>query len=330
MLQLKFFTSVFSWVFRLTASSILLLCLSSPALSQSTETGIIRGTVVDQEGHAIGGVRVTVNDLSTTLERFEVETGSDGRYKQTGLASGFYTITAEKAELGSEVFRVRIRSGRTVGVNFALESGRYVATWLSDAVERQELSRIFSAGVDANREGDFKAAAERFSQTLGLSARCVGCYFNLAVAYTELGRFAEAELAFRRAIEIKSDYAAAYYGLANIYRKQNQTKNAIEAREKATRITIDQLTAGQVQAKEEVSRGIALLDTGNAVYAQRLFEAALRNDRNYGPAYYWLGLSLLRQNQPDDAMLEFRRYLGIEPAGEFAAQTREQLNRFRR
>ena len=82
-----------------------------------------------------------------------------------------------------------------------------------------------------------------------------GCYFNLAVAYTELGRFAEAELAFRRAIEIKSDYAAAYYGLANIYRKQNQTKNAIEAREKATRITIDQLTAGQVQAKEEVSRG---------------------------------------------------------------------------
>ena len=321
---------MFSWVFYLTASSIPLLCLSSPALSQSAETGIILGTVVDQQGRAIGGARVIVNDLSTTLERFQVETESDGRYKQTGLASGLYTITAEKAELGSEVFRVRIRSGRTVGVNFALEPGRYVATWLSDAVQRQELSLIFSAGVDANREGDFKAAVERFNQTLGLSARCVGCYFNLAVAYTELGRFAEAELAFRQAIEIKPDYAAAYYGLANIYRKQNQTENTMAAHEEAIRITLTQLEAGRSQAKDEVSLGIALLDTDNAVDAQRLFEAAIKNARNYGPAYYWLGLSLLRQNQPDAAMLEFRRYLGIEPAGEFAAQTRKQLNRLGR
>ena len=323
---MRFSTAVFSWVSRLAAGGVLLLCSSSPALSQSTEPGVIRGTVVDQQGHAIGGARVVVNSLGTTLERFEVETAPDGRYTQTGLASGFYTITAEKDELGSEVFRIRVRSGHTVDVNFALEPGRRVATWLSDVAGRQELYRIFAAGVAANREGDFETAAERFSQTLELSSSCVECYFNLAVALTDLDRFAEAESAFRQAIEIKPDYAPAHYGLATIYGRQDRAEDAAAARSEANRLTLERLAAGRAQAEDAVSRGIIFLDAGSVADAERHFEEALRNDRSYGPAYYWLGLSLLRRDRPDEAVHEFRRYLGLEPDGEFATQTREHLS----
>ena len=318
--------TAFSWLSRLAAGGALLLCASSLALSQPTEAGVIRGTVVDQEGQVIGGARVVMTSLGTALARFEVETESDGRYAQTGLASGFYTVTAEKDELGSEVFRIRVRSGRTVDVNFALEPGRRVATWLSDVAGREELSRVFAAGVAANREGDFETAAERFTRTVELSSTCIECYFNLAVAYKELDRFAEAESAFRQAIDIKPDYAAAYYGLATIYVQLDRVEDAAAARGEANRIALEGLAAGRAQAEDAVSRGITFLEAGNVADAHRRFEEAVRNDHNYGPAYYWLGLSFLRQDRPDEAAREFTRYLGIEPNGEFSAETRQHLD----
>ena len=86
---------------------------------------------------------------------------------------------------------------------------------------------------------------------------CVDCYFNIGVSYGRLDNFSEAEAAFREALRIRSDYAAAYYGLVDIYTRQSRTAAAAVARGEANRIAISSLAAGRARAQDTLNRGIA-------------------------------------------------------------------------
>ena len=119
-----------------------------PAVPSSVAqtTGAIRGIVRNSEGQAVGAARVVVNRLGPGDAGVEIETEADGRFAHDGLESGFYTVAADKDGLGSESYRVRVRGGRTVAVNFLVESGRRVTSGLVD---------LFGAGVAARRTGTY-------------------------------------------------------------------------------------------------------------------------------------------------------------------------------
>ena len=155
-----------------------------PSLALAQEGGRIQGLVTDNTRQTIEQATVIVSKFATS-DRIEIQTSNDGRYVHVNLPSGLYTVTAAKDELGSEMFRIRVRDGHTVEVNFALEPGRRVATWLTEAGEREELSRAFSAGVQASRSGAFDQAIDEFRRTVELSPTCFECNYNLAVAYAK-------------------------------------------------------------------------------------------------------------------------------------------------
>ena len=304
--------------------------LVTPAVGLAQTTGAVRGLIVDAEGLAVAGARVVATDQRDASNRIRAETSADGRFTYADLPAGFYTVTADKAELGGEVYRIRVRSGRTVEVNFTLSPGRRPAAWLSDRAEREALSDAFDAGVEASRAGDFEMAVERFTQALALRPACVECHFNLAIAYKGLARLDEAEAAFRASLDIEPDYAAAYYGLAALYAQQNRADDAAEARGEATRIALARLAAGRAEAADAVDQGLAFLEAGNLPDAERRFKRAIEIDAAYGAAYYWLGMTLVRQDRPDAAAEQFERYLRFEPSGEHADEARDRLQTPRR
>ena len=307
---------------------MLLAAAVLPAHAQTT--GVIRGTVLDERGHAVDGARVVVHLQGGAGVRFETETTPNGQFTQAGLDSGFYTVVADKGELGSEIYRVRVRENRTVKINFLLERGRSLALWLAAEGEREALAAAFAAGVAAKRAGSYEEAVVQFGRALDLSPSCIECHFNVGVTYLETGRFTQAEGAFRRALEIKPDYAVAYYGLANIYAQQNRTDDAATARGEANRIALAALTAREAQAADAVSRGVTFLDAGNAGDARRRFEDALERTPNFAPAYYWLGVTLTELGETALAAQELRRYLSLEPDGEHAAEAKERLRELER
>ena len=304
-------------------SGLLLAAAVLPAHAQTT--GVVRGTVLDDLGQAVDGARVVVNLQGGAGVGFETETTSDGQFTQAGLASGFYTVVADKGELGSEVYRVRVREHRAVTINFLLERGRSLAPWLAAEGEREALAAAFVAGVVANRADSFEEAVAHFGRALDLNPSCVECHFNLGVTYAENGRFTEAEGAFRRALEVKPEYALAYYGLANIYAKQNRPDDAAAARGQANRIALTALAAGDAQAADAVSRGVTFLDAGNVSDARRRFEDALGRTPNFAPAHYWLGVTLSVLGETALAARELRQYLSLEPDGEHAEAAKEHL-----
>lgn len=74
----------------LLVSAIVLLLLPSIPAAAETTTGIIKGTLVDANGQAMVGYKVTVID-STGAVHESLPTGPDGKYEVPDLPAGTYT-----------------------------------------------------------------------------------------------------------------------------------------------------------------------------------------------------------------------------------------------
>src|ERR1022692_921984 len=92
---------------RIILAFVLLAALS---LSAQTFRGTILGTVTDPSGAVIPGVKVTVKNTGTGLER-TTETSADGSYSLPELPIGTYTVTVVQS--GFDTF---VATGETVDV----------------------------------------------------------------------------------------------------------------------------------------------------------------------------------------------------------------------
>src|SRR5574340_320424 len=99
---------------------IAMLLAAAAALSQ-VETGRIIGSVKDQSGAVIPGVKLTITNTQTG-QTAEAETRVDGAYETVPLRIGSYRVAAER-----EGFKRALHEGivlqiqQTVVVDFALE-----------------------------------------------------------------------------------------------------------------------------------------------------------------------------------------------------------------
>ncbi len=306
------------------------LLMVQGAHSLAQETGTLRGTVVDEQGRSVDGARIVISRLVGGSRGFEIETGANGAYVQRDITAGLYTVTAGKAELSGEMFRVRVRPGRTVEINFLLSPGQRVATWLSELGENEAVARAFAAGLAASRAADFQTAIEQYTRAIERRPSCAECSFNLAVVYSQIEQFADAEKAFKRVLELRPDYAAAYYGLSSVYTHQSRSDEASRAREEANRLALARLAKRRQEAEDALNRAVTILNAGHVAEARRHLEGMLEQDSSFAAAHYWLAVSLLQSDTPDRAASEFRRYLQLDGDGVHTEQAREQLSQLGR
>ena len=296
----------------------------------SQPTGSVQGRVTTGDGQPVAGATVTLVSLESEETGIETLTDADGRFRELDLAPGQYSVSAGKAELGDQIFRVLVHPTGAVDVRFVLETGRTAAPWLRALQDDQTAAAAFAAGVRANRDADYDDAISQFETVLALTPTCVDCYFNIGVSHSRLNRFDDAEAAYRRALAIRSDYAPAHYGLADIFTRQNRREEAAAARSEANRIAVRRLEAGRAAARETLSRGIAIWDSGDVGEALRLFREASEADPALAAPHYWLGLAYEASGDATSARRAFARYVGAAPDGEHAAVARERLRALRR
>ena len=154
---------------------------------------------------------------------------------------------------------------------------------------------------------------------------CLACPYNAAVAHRALGDWAEAERAFREALAVQPDYAAAYYGLADVHARSGRPEAAAAARAEAARLTLAAAEAGRRDAVAAVARGVARLRAGRLEEAQQHFEAAVGHSDRHAPAYYWLGVTHAELGRPGPAAGALRRAVSLDATGEHAADARSRL-----
>ena len=297
----------------------------SVAGSYAQTTGAVHGVVTDRDGQPVPGATVSLDALAADGERQETSTDETGHFRQTNVAPGHYSVTADTDTLGGQVFRILVHPGGSVDVRFILEPGRTPAAWQRARPGNRGAAAAFEAGVGASRAGDFAEAIEQFEAALRIMPACVDCHFNIGVSYSRLDRFEAAEAAFRDALRLRADYAAAYYGLADIYSRQNRTEEAAAARGEANRIAISALAASRARAQDILQRGIAFWNSDNVADAVRQFREALETDATLVEPYYWLGLAYEATGDHDAATQALSRYLDATPSGLHADEARQRL-----
>lgn len=85
---------------RFLPAALLLLCVNSIALAQTT--GTLSGTVQDEKGGSVAGATVSARHVETNVTR-TAQTDSEGRYRLTGMPVGRYEITVESQNFAKYV-----------------------------------------------------------------------------------------------------------------------------------------------------------------------------------------------------------------------------------
>jgi hypothetical protein len=102
--------------------AVVALLVSTVALGQAQTTGRISGRVIDEEGNAVAGARVTLISPALQGERV-TETDAEGRFLAALLPVGPYGVTFASPGKQSAQVSLRVAVGRTDRLEVTLQSG---------------------------------------------------------------------------------------------------------------------------------------------------------------------------------------------------------------
>jgi tetratricopeptide (TPR) repeat protein len=209
------------------------------------------------------------------------------------------------------------------------------AAFTADKSLTQALSLKARALFDMDRPAEAVAIYEEL-QTQG--AMTPESYVGLGEALRRLGRFAEAEKAFREAIRIKPKFARAYSYLGSLFSDMNRLTEAVEAAQRAIELEPNMYQAyfglagiykrlGDLKGAEHAYRktirinpsfslpysylSSLLRDQGRLEEAVEIDLTELELDKNKSP--YGRGLALMELQRNAEAEEEFREAIRLKP-----------------
>ena len=131
-------------------------------------------------------------------------------------------------------------------------------------------------------------------------------YDSLGIVYVKKGRLDEAISVFKKALNIKPNYADAHYNLGVAYHEKGVLDEAISEYKKA-------LTINPNDAMAHVNLGTAYKDKHRLDEAISEFKKALIIKSNFAEAYLNLGVAYYEKGTLDKAISEFKQTIEIMP-----------------
>jgi len=168
-------------------------------------------------------------------------------------------------------------------------------------------SNFYEQGLKALDEKRYQAAADDFSNAVAAEPKDYSAHFNLALAYSLLGKDPEAVAAYKKTLQLKP---GLYQAELNLGISLLREKHAAEA--------VEPLTAAAAQKPQEYRPNFylaeALLAAGQPEKAQPLYEAALKLNPQAAAAEAGLGRALARQAHLAEAAPHFQKAAALDPA----------------
>ena len=178
--------------------------------------------------------------------------------------------------------------------------------WLLVAALLAQTADFEADGIKALDAKQYDAAVELFAKAVAADPKDYAAHFHLALAYSLLGRDAEAIAQYQSTLELKP---GLYEAELNIGISMSRAKDAASA--------IPHLKSAAAQKPKEFrpafSLAQALLEHGEFNEAQASYTAALAINAASAPAELGLGQSLARQNKLTDAEPHYRKAGQLDP-----------------
>ncbi|MDD5723207.1 MAG: tetratricopeptide repeat protein [Syntrophales bacterium] len=113
------------------------------------------------------------------------------------------------------------------------DKGKKVVDTISD------VNDLYQKALSYQQKNNLDKAVEGYSHVLNVEPGHVFALNNLGVIYMSRGRNRNAEVLFKRAIGLRSDYVNPYYNLACLYSQEGNIPNALDYLKRAARINND-------------------------------------------------------------------------------------------
>lgn len=311
-------------LFRGVLALVVAVGLAAPAAAQST--GMVKGKVVDAKNEPVEGAKITIEFAEGVNRKNETKTNKKGEFIQIGLFPGQYKVTASKEGIGSQTFEARVRIGNASEVNFQLSPQSGMSE--EDKKKSAALQGALAAGEAAYKAGKSDEAIAKFNEAIGVLPACHVCYYYIGSAQAQKQQYAEAEAAFKKAIEIKADFAEAYNGLAGVYNSQKKFDEAAAMSTKAAELA--GAGGGGGNAASIYNNGVVLWNAQKFAEAKVQFEKATQLDPNMADAWYQLGMANLNTGDMPGAVAAFEGYLKAAPDGPKAAEAKTIISQLKK
>ena len=156
------------------------------------------------------------------------------------------------------------------------------------------------------QDGQIQEAIRRNSQAPGRYPNDPQAHFNLAHLLENCEQWDDAAAAYRRAIELRPDFAPAHNNLGNILYSLGRSQEA-EASYRAA------LSHRPLDPRTHKNLGRALDDLGRLSEAAKAYSRAMELDPHDSETHSNLGTVLASSRRFDDAIVAYQRALSIRP-----------------
>ena len=162
------------------------------------------------------------------------------------------------------------------------------------------------SGVCYKATGQQEMAVQSFKRAVEIKSDFADAHYNLGLTLQELNQLDDAVKSYSKALTIKPDYAEAYNNLGVTLKDLDQLEEAVKCYEKALIIKPDYPEAHN-------NLGNALKNLGRLSKAVECFERMLTIDPDNAEGHNNLGNTLYVLGQPNAAGKSYMKALAIEP-----------------
>ncbi len=266
------------------------------------------GTVTDENGKPVAGVKINVSDPQISSFQLNVTTNSHGEYSLIlADATKVYTFTLSKDGYETLKEQVKIPILSNTEKNFKI---------LSTAAARKKFMKTgggdpavaaFNAGVDMAKKGDLDGAASKFKEALGHNPK-------LEPAYRGLASIALTQKKYQDAANYASKATALNPGDVDALNVSYEALKALGDKDKAQK-AYEALKAvsPQVAAGANFNKAANLYNSGKVAEAKKLLEQVVVEDPKNPRAHYLLGLCYVNENDTVKAKQELQKFITLAP-----------------
>jgi Tfp pilus assembly protein PilF len=301
----------------LAALVVLLLLPALAGLLLAVGEGRIIGTVVDDAGNPLPGVKVTITKPDSARYRQEKTTDKKGQFTVLILdATATYTFTLEKEGFAALEAPIKPQLGDTMRQTFTLARSAGSAAPAAgegatpEAVRAAQAIPFFNEGVVAFNGRDMATAGEKFRQALELDPKLAPARAALAEVYIDQKKWAEALAEVDRYLELEPGNVRGLKDRYDILKELGGDKARTEAALAAlVAAAPDRDTAVRIFNLGAESSRAGDLDTAVAH-----LKRALEIDPSLDPAYPALAGIHLKRKEYKEAVAVADRQLARDPA----------------
>ncbi len=200
----------------------------------------------------------------------------------------------------------KITEVKTFPVPFALKAIKEDISISANAPSKPPKEQIINQAIRFHLKGNISVATTCYQQLINQGCNDHRVFSNYGVILQDLGKLQEAELSYRKAIQIKPDFADAHSNLGSILQDLGKLQEAELSLRKAIELNPN-------FANAHSNLGNILNDLDKLQEAELSLRKAIKLNPNFADAHYNLGNILGHLGKLQEAELALRKAIKLNP-----------------